>query len=234
MGSQECRGECLQLSRVCRTESPSDSGPRPKLHSEVQRLQRTATRWPSCRSVMPSCSAARLCVIQRLSASCSTFSRSAPLSHLEPVPVHPGPTVIWFKARCLSVSRFISVIGLLVLIIAFMPGSDASQEGECVWAGRVYGDGELKLNGQVCQVCQAGKWVDKAASCDECKPASKPKPTNPVPKPLDCVGRSHRSDPQRLTFSDGARVRQSNGVFQACSSGQWIERVPASNQICDK
>jgi hypothetical protein len=120
---------------------------------------------------------------------------------------------------------FFTSIGLLILI-------PAPTDSHCVWAGRVYSDAELKLNGRVCQICQAGKWVDKDIKCDECRAKTNPVLSNPPPTNRDCTAQLNSSSPQRLTFTDGARVEQEAGVLQMCSAGQWVERPPAPSQIC--
>lgn len=121
---------------------------------------------------------------------------------------------------------------LFVISIVLLTLSPTSPDSGCVWAGKVYSDAELKLNGRVCQICQAGKWVDKDAKCEECRARSSPAVSNPPPSDRDCTAQSNSSSPQKLTFTDGARVEQEDGKFQMCSAGQWVERPPAPSQIC--
>lgn len=119
-----------------------------------------------------------------------------------------------------------------VLVLIMAPIAALSADRDCVWAGRVYSDGILKLNGGVCHICQAGKWIDKKAKCDECKPTSTPDETNPALSAKDCTGKRDPANAQLLTFSDGDRVSQADGKFHMCSAGQWIEKQVASTQLC--
>ena len=123
---------------------------------------------------------------------------------------------------------------LLMLVFAFVSIATHGQasEGTCVWAGRAYPDGEFKVNGRVCQVCNAGKWVDRNAKCETCKPKTKPAVTNPPPSVKDCTAQHEPDNPQKLTFSDGARVEQSGGTFQMCSAGVWQERDTPQSIAC--
>jgi hypothetical protein len=72
---------------------------------------------------------------------------------------------------------------LLVFTCLF---SIASSSQDCSWAGRVYKDGQLLSTGGACQVCQAGKWIDKDVPCNQCTTASNPAVTNPEPSDKDC------------------------------------------------
>lgn len=123
---------------------------------------------------------------------------------------------------------------IALLMCSFMvlaPQSNAANKA-CVWAGRVYLDTELKVNGQVCQICNDGKWIDHDVSCDKCKPQTKPDVTNPPPSDKDCSAQHQRDNPQKLTFSDGARVEQAGAKFQMCSSGVWLEKQAPQSNAC--
>jgi hypothetical protein len=120
---------------------------------------------------------------------------------------------------------FAGIVGLLTL-------SASPTDISCAWAGRVYTDADLKVNGRMCQICQAGKWVDKDVTCEKCKPGSKPVASNPPPSDKDCTAQLEPSSPQKLTFTDGARVEQAHGKFQVCSAGIWVEKQPAESQLC--
>jgi len=121
------------------------------------------------------------------------------------------------------------VRALLIISIAFLTISPATGP-ECVWAGDVFADNELNINGRVCQICQNGRWVDRKVKCEECKPKTTPVPVNPPPAANDCTARPHRSAPLQ-TYTDGARAIL-EGKFQLCSDGQWIESNPAPSQLC--
>ena len=101
---------------------------------------------------------------------------------------------------------------------------------ECVWAGKIFADNEMNINGRVCQICQNGKWVDRDVKCEECKSKTNPVAFNPTPAANDCTARPNRSAPLE-TYTDGARAVL-NGKFQLCSGGQWLESTPARSQIC--
>jgi len=118
---------------------------------------------------------------------------------------------------------------LLLVSVAFLAISSATGE-ECVWAGKIFADNELSINGRVCQICQNGRWVDRNVKCDECKPKTIPVPSYLPPAANDCTARPNRSAPLEA-FSDGARAVL-NGKFQLCSDGQWIESNPAPSQMC--
>jgi hypothetical protein len=131
-----------------------------------------------------------------------------------------------------ALQRF--ALAIFVIVLAAFTASSAAPPSNagCVWAGRVYSDGELKLNGRICQVCQAGKWVDKSADCAACRPTRRPDETNPAPSASDCTAQQNPASPQKLTFTDGARVEQADGKFQMCSAGQWIQKEVTSSQLC--
>ena len=118
---------------------------------------------------------------------------------------------------------------LLLISLAFLTMAPATGP-ECVWAGNIFGDNEMSVNGRVCQICQGGRWVDKRAKCEECKPKTNPVPLHPIPAANDCTFRPNRSAPLE-TFTDGARAIL-QGKFQICSDGQWLETTPERSQIC--
>lgn len=126
-------------------------------------------------------------------------------------------------------------VALLIAIVCSVTTISASPAYTgCAWAGRIYSDGELKVNGQICQICQAGKWVDRDANCQDCKPKNKPVESNPEPMPYDCTAQVNPASPQRLTFTDGARLSQAEGKFQKCEAGQWTEKKPPPPPLCSE
>lgn len=118
---------------------------------------------------------------------------------------------------------------LLLISVAFLTISTTTGQ-ECAWAGKIFADDEMNLNGRVCQICQNGRWVDRAVRCEECKPKTIPVEFNPTPAANDCTARPNRSAPLQ-TFTDGARAIL-NGKFQLCSDGQWLDSTPTRSQIC--
>ena len=118
---------------------------------------------------------------------------------------------------------------LLLISVAFLTISTTTGQ-ECTWAGNIFADNEMNLNGRVCQICQNGKWVDRDVKCEECKPKTIPVASHPIPAANDCAARPHRSAPLEA-FTDGARAVL-QGKFQICSDGQWIETTPSRSQIC--
>ena len=118
---------------------------------------------------------------------------------------------------------------LFFISVAFLTISPSAGQ-ECVWAGKIFADNEMNINGRVCQICQNGKWVDRDVKCEECKPKTNPVPSNLPPAANDCAARPHRSAPLEA-YSDGARAML-NSKFQLCSDGQWLESTPERSQIC--
>jgi hypothetical protein len=118
---------------------------------------------------------------------------------------------------------------LLLISVAFLTISTTTGQ-ECAWAGKIFADDEMNLNGRVCQICHNGRWVDRPVKCEECKPKTNPVAFNPTPAANDCTARPNRSAPLQ-TFTDGARAIL-NGKFQLCSDGQWLESTPERSQIC--
>ena len=119
---------------------------------------------------------------------------------------------------------------LLLSLGAFFIMAPAADSG-CVWAGKVFSDNEMNLNGRICQVCKAGKWIDQDVKCDECKPKTNPVESNRPPGPKDCTENPNPASAQKLTYTDGAReVLQ--GKFKVCAGGQWAEKTPVPSQIC--
>jgi len=118
---------------------------------------------------------------------------------------------------------------LLLISVAFLTIAPSAGQ-ECVWAGKIFADNEMNINGRVCQICQNGKWVDRDVRCEDCKPKTNPVPLNPTPAANDCTARPHRSATLE-TYSDGARAVL-DGKFQVCSGGQWIDSTPARSRLC--
>ena len=118
---------------------------------------------------------------------------------------------------------------LLLISVVFLTISPGTGQ-ECVWAGKLFVDNEMNVNGRVCQICQNGKWVDKDVRCEECKPKTNPVPSFLQPAANDCAARPHPSAPLEA-YSDGARAIL-NGRFQLCSDGQWLGSTPERSQIC--
>ena len=117
----------------------------------------------------------------------------------------------------------------LLISVLFLTLSPTTGQ-ECVWAGKLFVDNEMNLNGRVCQICKNGRWVDRNVKCEECKPKTLPVPSNLPPAANDCNARPHRSAPLEA-YSDGARAVL-DGKFQLCSDGQWLETTPERSQIC--
>ena len=121
---------------------------------------------------------------------------------------------------------------LLRISVAFLTLSTATGQ-ECVWAGKIFADNEMNVNGRVCQICRNGKWVDRDVKCEECKPKTNPVAMNPPPGANDCTARPNRANRTAPleAFTDGARAVL-EGRFQVCSGGQWIDSTPARSQVC--
>ena len=118
---------------------------------------------------------------------------------------------------------------LFLISVAFLTISPSAGQ-ECVWAGKIFADNEMNINGRVCQICQNGKRIDRDVKCEECKPKANPVAFNPTLAAKHCTARPNRSAPLE-TYTDGARAIL-NGKCQLCSGGQWLESTPARSQIC--
>ena len=96
---------------------------------------------------------------------------------------------------------------------------------DCAWNNHVFKDGDVHINGHVCQTCSAGVWLDHTIDCSQCVPAHDPQAGNPTPGAHDCV--YPKSD--GYTYSNGAWIY--DGVDdQVCGNSVWNKQTPP--QVC--
>lgn len=109
----------------------------------------------------------------------------------------------------------------VILLLLAIPLEVFADTGSCIWAGRVYEDQELKINGESCQICNAGKWIDYHVNdCASCKPKRvSDNASHATAK--DCT---YRKDGQERIFSDGGRIVTEKGDHKICSAGVWLLR----------
>lgn len=117
------------------------------------------------------------------------------------------------------------------VISSFLMQSGFAQHANCIWAGKIYADNDLKLNGGVCQTCTNGKWIDRKVPCDQCRPEKGTLgETDHKGSDTDCVYESKDDGPK--IFSDGARMVNSQKQYKKCSASQWVDSPPTDDQIC--
>jgi hypothetical protein len=118
-----------------------------------------------------------------------------------------------------------NVIRLIVLLPLFASAPLSNYGDSCAWNNLIFKDGDMHINGHVCQVCSAGIWRDHIVNCKECTTASNPEPGDLPAKPNDC------KYPQSsgYTYSNGAWIFAA-GKDQVCGEGAWnIQKPP---QVC--
>lgn len=118
-----------------------------------------------------------------------------------------------------------NIMRLIVLLPLFLAKPVSNGGESCAWNNLIFKDGDMHINGRVCQVCSAGIWRDHIVDCKECMTGNKPDPGNLPAKPNDC------KYPQAsgYTYSNGAWIFAS-GKDQVCGQGMWNNQTPP--QVC--
>jgi hypothetical protein len=118
-----------------------------------------------------------------------------------------------------------NIIRLIALLPLFASIPLSNYGGNCAWNNQIFKDGEIHINGHVCQLCNAGVWIDHIVDCKECTTAH-PDPGNLPAKPDDC------KYPQSsgYTYSNGAWIFAS-GKDQVCGQSIWNNQTPP--QVCN-